>query len=98
MYLCVSSRWDEDDGESEPGFVRPAAPAAGQAAWEGVEAGGHLPGPGHHPGSEGRRDHAEAAGVGGVEEKAAAGEGHGVTPATERKGTGWPSGEVQSNT
>lgn len=95
--LCVCctsfSRWSKDSDESGTGHVRQAAIAGGQAAWERVEAGSHLPGlglqlPGQHPGSRERRDHTEAEDAGGVEEEAAGRTGHGVSPVEECGGSG----------
>ena len=95
-YLRVFSRRSENGDDSGPGHVREAAAAGGQAAREGVEAGGHLSGvelqgAGWNSSGGERRDHAEAEDAGGVEEQKAAGGGHGVPPVEECGGPGWPA-------
>lgn len=96
-------RWTENSTDSGPGHVREAATAGGQAAGEGVEAGGHLSGlelqgAGRHPGSREGCDYAEAEDAGGVEEQEAAGRGHGVPPAEKCGGAGRPAKRGPSDT
>lgn len=92
-YSHVFSRWSDRSDNSGPGHVRKTATAGGQAAREGVEAGGYLSGlelqgAGRHPSGGERRDHAEAEDAGGVEEQKAAGRGYGVPPVEECGGPG----------
>lgn len=94
--VCVLSRRRADGPGSGRGHLREAAAAGGQATGEGVEAGGHLPGPelqgaGRHPGSGEGRDHAEAEDAGRVEGQEAAGGGHRVPSVQESGRSGRPT-------
>lgn len=90
-------RWREDSRtQRERRRVGEGAAEGGQAAGQGVEAGGHpsrikLESAGQHSGGGEGRDHAEAEDAGAVEEHEAAGRGHVATPVARPAGHGRPA-------